>query len=317
MVDPYLYPGTETLINRLNLRDPAKLQDTEALIFYVKSQKPTPAGQFNYDHLKAIHKHFFSDLYHWAGQERTIDIIKSHSHFARKEYIAKELNKLFSTLQQENYLQGLDKATFCQKLAHYFNEINAAHPFREGNGRTLRAFSDQLASQAGYSLSWKNVDCDEYINANILGFNGDNSAMEAVLQKITSQLDRARQIEISAEKNLYFLRRYVEQQIQLAELLRRENIYLSVEPAIAKDYVEQAAILSKDIAKTTEHLKNLDVDVRKLLTNQETTVQKRGGFEAIYQRMLKNDIKTEDIVAILHHAQESLHISRGNYGEYK
>lgn len=167
MLDPYLYPGTETLINKFEVKDAEKLQDLEAAFFPLQISEPLPLGDFNYDHLKTIHRHLFGELYEWAGEERSVDIIKGHSHFARKEFITPELNKLFLKLKSDNYLKDLGHTEFCKKLSFYFNEINAAHPFREGNGRTLRVFCDVLSEKSGYHLDWTRVETEEYIHANI------------------------------------------------------------------------------------------------------------------------------------------------------
>lgn len=184
-MDPYVYQGTDVLINQWNVRDPVKLEIIEARLFALKSLEPLPSGFFNYDHLKAIHFHFFSDIYPWAGQERTIDITKDGSYFARKDFINKELTKLFTQLKDEQWLRGLKQKYFCKKLSFYFNEINAAHPFREGNGRTLRAFCDLLSQQAGYHLDWTLITQKEYLEANIAGFMyGNYNAMAVALEKI-------------------------------------------------------------------------------------------------------------------------------------
>ncbi|MBA2651881.1 MAG: Fic family protein [Tatlockia sp.] len=186
MSDPYLYPGTNTLINRMDIKDPAKLQDLEAAIYRLKIGGLLPSGHFNYDHLKKIHHYLFGELYPWAGEERTVDISKSGSHFARYEFINREINKIFKQLNQEDNLLGLDKSSFCERLSYYFNEINASHPFREGNGRSLRAFCDLLAEKAGFDLDWSKVTRDTFIEANLAGFNGNEKPMEAIFRHISS-----------------------------------------------------------------------------------------------------------------------------------
>lgn len=202
MDDPYLIPGTNTFRNKFNIQDPKKVQDLETTIYFSKKLiNLLPEGQFNYQHLKDIHRHLFGELYDWAGQERTIDIFKGHSHFARKEFIEKELNKIFLKLKEDKYLQELAQPVFCKKLSFYFNEINAAHPFREGNGRSLRAFCDLLSKKAGYNLVWRKVDVKEYTEASIRGFNGDYEAMEKIFSNITTSISRAKETQISLGKS--------------------------------------------------------------------------------------------------------------------
>lgn len=61
-------------------------------------------------------------------------------------------------LAKENQLKGLDKPAFVERLAHYFGEFNAAHPFRDGNGRATHEFFGQLACEAGYELNQRQID---------------------------------------------------------------------------------------------------------------------------------------------------------------
>ena len=194
MEDPYLIPGTQTLINKFGIRNAEKLQDLESAIYIrLNVTSLLPKGDLDYNHLKSIHQHLFGKLYDWAGQERTVDIIKGHSHFARKEFIAKESNKLFLKLKTDRYLQNLKHTDFCRKLSFYFNEINAAHPFREGNGRTLRAFFDVLSERAGYRLAWENLNLKEYVAANISGFNGDYAPLTKLFEQIAISLVRSQE----------------------------------------------------------------------------------------------------------------------------
>lgn len=188
MSDPYLYPGTNTLINRFNVTDPKQLQAIESQYYYIRSIKPLPKGSFDYDHLKALHKHFFDDVYPWAGQQRTVDISKQGNLFAHNAFIESSLTKLFKQLHQEKRLEGLEADTFYGRLSYYFNEVNAVHPFREGNGRTQRVFFEELAKGAGYQLDWKKIDREAYIEASIAGYDGDYAPMTNVFKKIGKPL---------------------------------------------------------------------------------------------------------------------------------
>ena len=76
MEDPYVYPGTDILKNKLNIKDADELQDVEKKLVAIRSKQGFPPGRFDYAHLKAIHKHLFQDVYAWAGQERTVNISK-------------------------------------------------------------------------------------------------------------------------------------------------------------------------------------------------------------------------------------------------
>lgn len=87
------------------------------------------------------------------------------------------------------YLCRLDKQAFIQRLAYFSGELNALHPFREGNGRTLRIFQ-QLAAHAGYELSYYEADEEGLLNADIAAFSGDLAPLVAILERI---------VDVSAE----------------------------------------------------------------------------------------------------------------------
>jgi cell filamentation protein len=69
-------------------------------------------------------------------------------------FIPGQIAHVFRSLAAENSLTGLDPAAFCKRAAHFYSELDAVHPFREGNSRTLRLFFFGLAHTAGYTLDW-------------------------------------------------------------------------------------------------------------------------------------------------------------------
>ncbi|WP_206379372.1 Fic/DOC family protein, partial [Pseudomonas viridiflava] len=91
---------------------------------------------------------------------------KGGTRFCTCGRIDAEAQKIFDALQKDHWLSGLNKERFCEKLAEYYCELNMIHPFREGNGRVQRIFSEHLALSAGYELDWENVSRDEWIQAN-------------------------------------------------------------------------------------------------------------------------------------------------------
>lgn len=81
-VDPYIYPGTSTLINKLGIRDQATLNQIEIKISAIRIgelAKNAILGKFDYQHLKDIHKHIFKDIYAFAGIPRTIGLSKKEA----------------------------------------------------------------------------------------------------------------------------------------------------------------------------------------------------------------------------------------------
>jgi fido (protein-threonine AMPylation protein) len=186
--DPYLYPDTSVLRNLADIRDANRLNQFESDHFFARllelHESPI-RGSFDSDHLRHIHKYVFQDVYAWAGEFRTVPIAKGNSFFARPEHIRAELQRLFHQLAGEKYLRGNDSAGFCQRAAHYLGEINALHPFREGNGRALREFIRELAMEAGYEIAWDLVTQDEMFAASVASFHGGSSdAFASILNKI-------------------------------------------------------------------------------------------------------------------------------------
>lgn len=166
----YCYENSNTLINKLEIKTAKKLQEYEAKITAAKLlslRQRKITGEFDIPHFVNIHTYLFEDIYPFAGEFRKENIAKGSFRFAEWEYIEKELQRLLLQLKEENYLQGNDKEKLAQRLAYYTSELNVLHPFREGNGRTIREFIRQLALKNGYVLNLKKVSPDKTLNASI------------------------------------------------------------------------------------------------------------------------------------------------------
>jgi cell filamentation protein len=145
--DPYCYPGTSVLINKLDLKDQRSLDAFEAEISFQRSTEPLPSGRFSYTHYRAVHRHLFQDVYNWAGKVRTVRITKAGSTFCYPEHIDQEMKKLFAALAKAKYFRDSSPEAFAKKTAHFLAELNAIHPFREGNGRTQLTFLTLLSGR--------------------------------------------------------------------------------------------------------------------------------------------------------------------------
>ena len=186
--DPYVYPGTSVLRNLAELRDAERFERFESDHCFARLlelyENPVPLG-FDLNHLKQIHHHLFQDVYAWAGEFRTVNMAKGNSFFARPEYVLPELQKVLDRLASEHFLRGADSQRFCERAAYLFAEINAVHPFREGNGRAQREFLRELAVEAGYELAWDLVTQEENHAASIASFQeGSGAAFATLLNKI-------------------------------------------------------------------------------------------------------------------------------------
>ncbi len=114
-----------------------------------------------------------------------MNMAKGNSFFARPEYVLPELQKVLDRLASEHFLRGADSQRFCERAAYLFAEINAVHPFREGNGRAQREFLRELAVEAGYELAWDLVTQEENHAASIASFQeGSGAAFATLLNKI-------------------------------------------------------------------------------------------------------------------------------------
>ena len=156
---------------------------------YELSQTPLK-GRFDLAHLQAIHKHLFVDLYEWAGRLRTIDISKGGNRFANHMQIESAAAPILQQLAKENHLAGLGAEAFSDRAAYYLGELNALHPFREGNGRAQREFISHLAHTNGYYVAWENMAPADLLAASIASFHGDASKLAGVIRRNLGALEQ-------------------------------------------------------------------------------------------------------------------------------
>jgi len=153
--DPYADPVTGVLRNKLGLSTAAELEAAEreithAALILLRETPVRPA--YDLAHLCEVHRRIFGDIYDWAGQVRTVAIAKG--------------------------------AMFC--LPQYI-EPAATEIFREGNGRTQRAFFEQLADDAGFTLAWQRLDADRNIAASVAIMRGDPEPMRKMLDELAQE----------------------------------------------------------------------------------------------------------------------------------
>lgn len=163
--DPYVYPGTSVLRNRLGIRESGELDRVERQFVRERIAEDTPRGNFDLRHLKAIHHHLFQDIYDWAGQIRTVEISKGDSQFQFRQYIDTGMADVHRRLAKADFLRGMARPDFAAAAAPIIGDVNYVHPFREGNGRTQLQYLKQLAVQAGHSLDLTKIDPAGWIDA--------------------------------------------------------------------------------------------------------------------------------------------------------
>lgn len=166
----YCYKDTNVLKNNFDIQDEKRLLDLErkfVLARLYELRQTEAIGDFTIEHFINIHKFLFSDIYPFAGLFRSENIAKDNFRFAEWPYIEQELRNLLVQLSYEDYLKGLSKEELAKKLAYYMAELNVLHPFREGNGRTIREFIRQLALKNGYALNMLNINPKDMLQASI------------------------------------------------------------------------------------------------------------------------------------------------------
>ena len=149
------------LENKLGITDSAELAREEEKIskkkalwlFESGTLDRLPAG--TWVALKTIHKYLFEDLYDFAGELRTVNLAKGHFRFAPLMYLEAALGNV----------EKMPQSTF-EEIVEKYVEMNIAHPFREGNGRSMRIWLDQmLKKEIGQVVDWSRVDKEDYLLA--------------------------------------------------------------------------------------------------------------------------------------------------------
>ena len=191
--DPYSYPGTDVLRNKLGITNDAELTKAEQRYSTARcleaarlSFAPDARGY------RDLHRHLFQDVYEWAGQDRTVQIGKGGSMFAAPSYVAREMDKLFADMAGKNNFKGLTRDEFFDRLGNHVSELNAIHPFREGNGRTMRQHAAQVAREAGHPIRIVSIDKTAWMEASRHSFvTGDYRGMAAVFAAAAVRRDLA------------------------------------------------------------------------------------------------------------------------------
>lgn len=197
----YCYKDTDVLINKLNITNDEDLYNAERELvsLRVSALNDNPLkGNFDFNYLKAIHKYLFQDIYRWAGDIRNCNIAKQDL-FCLTEHIESFANDIFNELKKENYYMDYDYETTILKLVELFADINALHPFREGNGRSQRMFIESLAKINGINLDLTNVSNMDMIVASHESINRHYDKLNKMFKENSYQIteeERLKYIEL-------------------------------------------------------------------------------------------------------------------------
>lgn len=189
--DPYLDQDSGVLRNKFDITNQQALDDAESDITSLEIAGLAVNGfpfaeDVSLNTYTQIHRQLFYDIYDWAGEVRTINIEKDTTKFCEHRFIQQEGERIFNELLAENLLSTTEnREAYIKRLAYYYSELNILHPFREGNGRTLRTFLSILAmNSSGYTLAWDQMDSQENIDACAYAVYRDESKIEAILERI-------------------------------------------------------------------------------------------------------------------------------------
>lgn len=158
--DPLCYPGTRVLRNKANVEDQDLLDEFEQLMFDSRASETLPEGDLDFAHYRELHRRFFQDVYGWAGELRTIRTARAHLASAES------------------------KDAFAEGAAWFLAEINAVHPFREGNGRIQLVFLTLLTRHAGYELDDDKLQPEPFLKAMIKRFSDDLGPLVAEIRRV-------------------------------------------------------------------------------------------------------------------------------------
>lgn len=174
--ESYFYPetyspqlGNGTLRNKFDERDYFELKDREYGLtarrgFELEAGLVAIPKTFDAEHLKAIHRHLFQDVYEWAGEYRTVNMAKGPGReFGRVDN--GELDRYLSAtprIATSTDWPALSRNQFAAHAAMVFSYLNQAHPFREGNGRTSKAFMHHLAEGSRFRFEFDRVTPEQW-----------------------------------------------------------------------------------------------------------------------------------------------------------
>ena len=150
-----------TLENKLDITDAVELARAEEKISKTKALKLFTSGYLNtlaagtFESLAEIHRYLFDEIYSFAGKIRTVNMAKGNFRFAPVMYLEQALK----------HIEAMPQSTYNEIIEKYV-EMNIAHPFREGNGRSTRIWLDLiLKKELGKVIDWSQVDKNDYLLA--------------------------------------------------------------------------------------------------------------------------------------------------------
>ncbi|MFJ7933881.1 Fic/DOC family protein [Sporosarcina sp. NPDC096371] len=174
--------------NLLSITDFAELEQAEAFTFSMRAtqieQGVYNITSFSLTDFVELHRHLFQDIYAFSGQFRDVQLMKGGTRFCQVQFMDEYASNLFTQLNNENNWDSLEHAA--KRLAYFKSELNMLHPFREGNGRTIRIFLQSFAKQKGFLWAYDKMDRNQYMQAMIRAVTSEDLLEQLLLNTLTS-----------------------------------------------------------------------------------------------------------------------------------
>ena len=192
------------LENKLNITNPAELAREEERISKTRAKEMFETGYLNtleagtFETLKKIHKFLFEEIYEFAGNLRKVNIAKGNFRFTPLAYLEESVKNI-EKMPQSTYEEAIEK----------YVEMNIAHPFREGNGRSTRIWLDLiLKKELNLVVDWSKVDKTDYLLAMERSPIKDTEIKELLKKVLTDEIND-REIYRKGIDNIYLYEGYV------------------------------------------------------------------------------------------------------------
>jgi len=192
------------LENKLNITDQAELAREEEKISKTRAKEMFETGYLDklepgtYETLKQIHKYLFGEIYEFAGSLRKVNIAKGNFRFTPIAYLEEAIKNI----------EKMPQATF-EEIIEKYVEMNIAHPFREGNGRSTRIWLDLiLKKELNLVVDWNKVDKTDYLLAMERSPIKDTEIKELLKQSLTDKIND-REVYMKGIDNSYLYEGYI------------------------------------------------------------------------------------------------------------
>ncbi len=174
--------------NLLGMTNFTELEQAEAFTFSIRAtqieQGVYNITAFSLINFVGLHRHLFQDIYSFAGQFRDVQLMKGNTRFCQVQFMDAYASNLFTQLDNEPDWDTLEYAV--KRLAYFKSELNMLHPFREGNGRTIRIFLQSFAKSKGFLWTYDQINREEYMQAMISAVTSEDLLEKLLLDTLKS-----------------------------------------------------------------------------------------------------------------------------------